>query len=191
MIHERREYEYEVDVGDEPHRGERSEHHERGDDPYAEHREQRAYERQAYRARARDGRPISHIVRDLRDEATLLMRQQVELLKAEMTAKASKWTRNAVYIAVGGFIAYAGFIFLLLAATAGVLFALIEAGVAQMHALWLAPLIVGLIVAIVGYIFVQKGISTLKRASAMPKRTARTLREDKQWLQSKAHTRAK
>lgn len=191
MIHERREYEYEVDVGEQP-RGEHEQQHEHGYDPYgAEHGEHRTYERHTYRARARDGRPISHIVRDLRDEATLLMRQQVELLKAEMTAKVSKWTRNAVYIAVGGFIAYAGFIFLLLAATAGVLFALIEAGVQQMHALWLAPLIVGFVVAIVGYIFVQKGISTLKRASAMPKRTARTLREDKQWLQSRSHSKAR
>lgn len=135
--------------------------------------------------RRRDSRSVADLVRDLRDEATLLARQQVELAKAEMTEKFSKWARNAAYIAVGGFIAYAGFLFLLLAATFGVLFGLIEGGMADVHALWVAPLLVGVVVAVVGYIFVQKGISTLKRASAIPQRTRRTLREDKQWLEQK------
>ena len=182
MIHERRDYEYEeyeVRVADEP----RSR---RGYDPYGASHEYR----ETGRTRARNGRPISQIVSDLRDDATLLMKQQLELFKAEMTSKVAKWSRNAIYIAIGGFIAYAGFLVLLLAASFGLMVALMEGGMEQIHALWVAPLIVGFIVAVVGYIFIQKGISTLKRATAVPRRTVRTLREDKQWLQNKAHTKA-
>jgi hypothetical protein len=183
MIHERRDFESDVGVDVESTQHE----YERQHDPHARHAEPRPDSREYRRGYRGNGRPIAEIVGDLRDEATLLVKQQVELLKAEMSAKASKWTRNAVYIAVGAFIAYGGFLFLLLAATFGVMFGLIEGGVAQVHALWAAPLIVGFVVAVVGYIFVQKGISTIKRTPATPRRTARTLREDKQWLQSKTH----
>ncbi len=173
------------------HRGSAA-HRQRYEDDDRDHRDyddEREHGERAQRTheqhRRRDSRSVADLFRDLRDEATLLARQQVELAKAEMTEKFSKWTRNAVYIAVGGFIAYAGFLFLLLAATFGVLFGLIEGGMADVHALWVAPLLVGVVVAVVGYIFVQKGISTLKRASVVPKRTHRTLREDKQWLEQK------
>lgn len=183
MIQQPRQFEYDIDFG------ERARTRTEGVGE-AESAGERSYEQETYRARMRGNRPITQIVRDLRDEATLLMRQQMELFKAEMSEKVSTWSRNSVFIAIGGFVAYAGFLFLLLAATAGVAFALIAADVAEVHAMWLAPLIVGLVVAIVGYVLIQKGISTLKHTSAMPKRTARTLREDKQWLQTKAESKA-
>ncbi len=138
--------------------------------------------RERGRAREEHRRSLSDLVRDLRDETFLLVRQEVALARTEMSEKASKVGRNVIYTAVGGAIGFAGLMILLLAATAGVFVALLQGGVDSEIALWLAPLIVGAVVALVGYIFFQKGISTLKHESAAPERTIRSLKEDKQWL---------
>lgn len=133
-------------------------------------------------------RPISDVFRELRDEMLLLVRQEIALARTEISHKFSKIGRNIAYLAVGAAIGLLGLVFLLLAATAGVLVALIEGGMQTNVALWLAPLIVGVVVAIVGYIFVQKAISTLKRESPVPKRTMHSLKEDQQWLKRSIRT---
>ena len=84
-------------------------------------------------------------------------------------------------IASGGAVAYAGLLFLLLAATAGLFLGLWQA-MAWYHALWLSPLIVGAVVAIVGYAMIKKGKRTLKKQSMVPQKTVDSMRENKQWL---------
>jgi hypothetical protein len=133
----------------------------------------------------RPQRSSPDLLRQLRDDLVLLLRQEVALARVETSEKVSRMVRNVIYIAVGGFIGYAGFVFLLLAAVFGVVYGLRAGGVAVEHALWIAPLIVGGIVALLGYVFIQKGISTLKRESPMPERTMRTLNEDKEWIKEK------
>ena len=75
--------------------------------------------------------------------------------------------------------------FLLLAATTAILVGLEAMGLDREITLWLAPLIVGGIVALVGYGLVQKGISTLKHESLVPEKTTGSIQENKQWLQDK------
>lgn len=132
-----------------------------------------------------DGRSITGLIKELRDETTTLMRQEVALAKTEMSEKLSRLTRNVTYLAVGGGIAFAGLIILLMAAAAGTYVALLAAGLSHMTSGWLAPLIVGGIVAVLGYAFVQKGLSTLRHESLVPQRTKESLEHDKQWLKEK------
>jgi len=132
-----------------------------------------------------DGRSITGLLRDLRDETTVLLRQEVALAKTEISEKAARAGRNVAYLATGGLVAYAGVLFLLLAATAGLLVALEAMGLDRSVTLWLAPLIVGGIVALVGYGLVQKGITTLKHESLVPEKTRESVQENKQWLQDK------
>ena len=134
---------------------------------------------------ARD-RSIGSLVKELRDEFTTLLRQELALAKTEMSEKASKASRNATYIAVGGAICFAGVLFLLVGVSAAVYVGLVYAGLSHYVAGWLAPVIVGAVVAIVGYAMLQKGISTLKRMSVTPDKTVESLKEDKQWLQNQA-----
>jgi hypothetical protein len=54
-----------------------------------------------------------------------------------------------------------------------------------MTAGWLAPLIVGGIVALLGYSFVQKGLTALKHETLVPERTKESLQQDKEWLKEK------
>jgi hypothetical protein len=134
---------------------------------------------------AHDGRSLTGLVRELRDEALTLVRQEVALAKTEMSEKAARAARNSAYIGAGGFVAFAGLVILLLAAVVGVYLGLVAAGLTHATAGWLSPLIVGSVVALVGYIVVQKGISTLKRETVVPERTVDSIKADKEWMEEK------
>ena len=147
--------------------------------------ENRMEHRVENRLEPHDGRSIPALLRELRDETTVLLRQEVALAKTEISEKAARAGRNTAYLAAGGLVAYAGALFLLLAATAGLLIALEAMGLDREITLWLAPLIVGGIVALVGYGLVQKGITALKHESFVPEKTKESVQENKQWLQDK------
>ena len=57
---------------------------------------------------------IPTLLRDLRDETTTLLRQEVALAKTEMKENVSRMGSHAAQIAIGGFVAYAGIIVLLI-----------------------------------------------------------------------------
>ena len=111
---------------------------------------------------ARADRSITELIKELRDETIELVREEVALAKTEVSENVNRVARNSVYLGVGALIAFAGLIILLFAASAGAYVGLIAAGVENVTAGWLAPLIVGGIVLLIGYAFVQKAISTLK-----------------------------
>jgi xanthine/uracil permease len=97
----------------------------------------------------------------------------VQLAKAELTQSASEAGRGIASLVAGGAIAYAGLLFLLLAAVLG----LWDAGLEP----WLASLIVGLVVVAIGAILVQRARESLKPANLAPRRTVETLKEDQEW----------
>lgn len=134
-----------------------------------------------------DDRPsVGQLLKDLRDESGTLLRQEVALAKTEISEKVATAGRNAASIAVGGAVALAGLLFVLAAIAFG-LYSLMTRtlDVSPGLAMWLAPLIVGVVVGLIGYAMVQKGLSTLKRMSPVPEKTVQTLKEDKQWLTNK------
>jgi uncharacterized integral membrane protein len=128
---------------------------------------------------------LSGLVRELRDETTTLLKQEVALAKTEMSEKASIFGRNAIYLAIGGAIAYAGFILILLMLAALLMAGLAAAGLTIETARWLAPGIVGIIIGAVGYALVQKALNTFSRESLAPEKTIQSLKEDKQWTEEK------
>src|SRR5688572_25317138 len=110
---------------------------------------------------------IGTLLKELTDESRTLLRQEVELAKVEMSEKAAVMGRNGAYMGAGAFVAYAGLLAIIAAACIGT-YVLLRNAMDSEIAAWLAPLIVGVIVAAVGYIFVQKAINTFKRESLMP-----------------------
>lgn len=129
---------------------------------------------------------LSALIRELRDETTTLLRQEVALAKAEMSEKTSRLTRNFIYIALGGVIAYAALVVLLIAVRDLLMVALVNAGFALGTALWLAPLIVGVVVGIIGWAMIAKGKKALSQEGLAPEKTMESLREDKEWIQHRA-----
>jgi hypothetical protein len=133
----------------------------------------------------RDGRSVVDLVKELRDEMTQLLRQEVALARVEISEKVSIAGRNIAYLAIGGLIIYAGLLILLVAASAATYVGLVAAGMTHFTAGWLAPLIIGAVVAVIGYVFVQKALSAFKRESLVPKQTVQSVKETKQWVQEK------
>lgn len=107
----------------------------------------------------RDERSLGELFAELARETSSLVRQEVTLARTEMTQKVTQAGRDVGVIGVGGAIAYAG----LLAIIAAVIL-----GLGQFIPLWLSALIVGLVVAGVGYVLIQRGLSALKRANLTP-----------------------
>ncbi len=120
----------------------------------------------------RDDRSIGELFAGLSRETAALVRQEVQLAKAEMGQKASRVGKDVGFLAAGGAVAYAG----LLAIVAGGIFLL-----GLVIPLWLSALLVGIVVAIVGYFLVRKGLDALKQEDLAPRETMETLKEDKEW----------
>lgn len=128
---------------------------------------------------------ITDLLKDLRDEGTLLFRQEIQLAKQEMSEKVARVGRNVGYLVAGGLVAYAGVVVVLLGLSVLVYAGLTAAGLSHMISGWLAPLIVGGVVALIGFGLVKKAQHTLSEESAVPERTMQSLREDKNWVQNK------
>jgi hypothetical protein len=119
-----------------------------------------------------DDRSLGELFSELSQETTTLIRQEVNLAKTEMSQKASRVGKDVGFMAAGGAVAYAG----LLAIIAGVI-----ALLALVIPLWLSALLVGLVVAGVGYFLVKRGLDALKQEELAPRETIETLKEDKEW----------
>jgi hypothetical protein len=132
----------------------------------------------------RDDRSLGQILRDLREETTQLLRQEVDLAKTEMSEKMSRLGSNLGSVATGGAVLFAGALVLLAALTLG-LIALFSQFMDRDVAMWLAPLLVGGILAAVGYGLVKKALQALKQEGIAPQRTTQSLKENKEWLTAK------
>jgi len=125
----------------------------------------------------REERTLGELFSELASETSTLVRQEVDLAKTELSQKATEIGKDAAMIGVGGFVAYAGFLALL----AGIII-----GLGQVIPMWASALLVGLIVAGVGYALIQMGINAFKRAQLAPRETIESLKEDAEWLKDQA-----
>jgi hypothetical protein len=126
-------------------------------------------------------RPLGQLLSDLSRQFTTLVRQEVELAKTEMTAKASKAGRDIGFLVAGGAVAYAGGLVLL----AALVLVLVEIGLPG----WLAATLVGLVVAGAGAFLVMRGRDALQREDLTPHRTIQTLKEDAEWARDQTASR--
>jgi len=120
-----------------------------------------------------DERSLGDLFGDLARDMGTLVSQEVSLARTELTEKAAQVGKDVAMLAVGGLVAYAG----LLAIIASVIVLIADRGVP----LWVSALIVGAVVALIGYLLVQRGISALKRQDLTPRQTLESLKEDTQW----------
>ena len=122
------------------------------------------------------------LIKRLRDDTTYLLRQEVELARTEVKEKVKNTTENLGQLAVASAIIFAGVLFILTSLTIGIGFGFVAAGMVPAVAAWLAPLIVGVTVAVIGGAAFQVARSELRREGIQPQQTRDSLREDKEWL---------
>ena len=119
-------------------------------------------------------RSIGELFGQLTQDMTLLVRQEVQLARTEMSDKLSRFTNNLVSVLAGGFVAYVGG----LALVAALILAIRDLANISLA---FSALIVVAVLAIVGYVMLQRGLKELKRVDLAPRRTVETLKDDVQW----------
>jgi VIT1/CCC1 family predicted Fe2+/Mn2+ transporter len=124
-----------------------------------------------------DDRSIGELFSDVSKDLSTLMRQEVELAKAELRQEASKAGKASAMLVGAG---VAGLLLLIFASAA-----LMWALAAVMPTGW-AALIVAVIWAIIAAILAQVGRTRLKSVNAVPERTVQTVKEDAQWAKNRA-----
>ncbi len=128
---------------------------------------------------------IPSLLRELRDETTTLLRQEVALAKTEMRESVSHVGSHAAEIAIGAFVAYAGLIVLLIGLGQLIGVALTRAGFDPDVAQWLSPAFVGVAVAVLGWVMLTRAKSALAHDDLVPRKTLESLRTNKEWAQNK------
>jgi hypothetical protein len=123
-------------------------------------------------------RPLGEIARDLTRDVSLLVRQEVELAKAEMAQK------GRVAAPGLGMIGGAGVVGLM---AAGALTAFLVLVLAIFLPDWSAALIVGAVLAAVAYLLAKQGKERVEEAGApVPEQTIETVKEDVEWAKTRA-----
>jgi uncharacterized membrane protein YqjE len=118
-------------------------------------------------------RPINELLKQLANETTTLVRQELELAKAEMREKAGKAGPGV------GMWGAAGAVALL---SAGALTAFLILALDGAIANWLAALIVGLVYAAIAAVLYVTGKRRVEEAgSPVPEKTLESVKEDVQW----------
>jgi hypothetical protein len=128
---------------------------------------------------------IVGLLRDLKEEAATLVRQQITLAKVELKENVARLGGHVAQIAVGGVVALLGAIVLLIGIGHLVGVALISAGLSETTAEWLGPTLVGLIVAVIGWVMLARAKKALAEDPIAPRRTVETLKADQAWAQNK------
>ncbi|HJS43196.1 MAG TPA: phage holin family protein [Gemmatimonadales bacterium] len=102
----------------------------------------------AIQLRSDRDRSLGQVLSDIRTDASLLVRQEIALAKAELKQKAGDVAKRAALFAGVGLLAYSGLLILLAALVLG----LIAIGVVA----WLAALSVGIVVLLGAWLLVQR-----------------------------------
>ena len=120
-------------------------------------------------------RPIGEVARDLTRDLSLLVRQEVELAKAELAQKGRVAAPGLELLGVAGLLA------------AGSLTAFAILALSIFLDAWLASLIVAVVLAAVAYLLAQRGKEQVKSAGTpVPEQTIETVKEDVQWAKTRA-----
>jgi MFS family permease len=127
-----------------------------------------------------EDRPIGDLVRQLSDQTTTLVRQEIELAKAEMTAKGKQVGMGAgAFGGAGLFGLYA----------VGAITACLILALSTAVAGWLAALIVGIVyAAIAGVLALIGKKKTQAGAPPVPERAISSTKEDVEWAKTRAKT---
>lgn len=111
------------------------------------------------------------LIRHLIDDLALLFRKELALAGSEVSQSLDDTKKGVASLISGVMVLNSGYLLLLVAATLGL---------GQIMELWLAALIVGGVVTIIGLIMVAGGKKKLEPSSLKPTRTMDSVQKDKE-----------
>jgi len=115
-------------------------------------------------------RPLPELLKQLASDTATLVRQEIELARAELSAKARDAGQSAGMFGAAAIFALGAF---------GALTACAIAAIALVVPLWAAALIVAIVYGIVAAVAAVRGRDAIKKVSSpVPEQTVETVRED-------------
>lgn len=114
-------------------------------------------------------RSLKELISGVSHDMGLLVRQEIQLAKTEISEKVSNTTKGAAGIGIGGMIAYVG----VLTIVAGLVLVLVALGVTP----WVAAVLIGVILLIAGNAVIQGGRKKLTAGPPVLKRTKESTKE--------------
>jgi uncharacterized membrane protein YqjE len=126
---------------------------------------------------------IGELVKDLATETSTLVRQEIELAKAELTERAKRAGKGAGMLGAGAVVGL-----LALGALTAVLIAALDLAMPT----WLAALIVTVVYAAIAAVLVQIGRKQVQEATPpVPEETIDSVKEDVQWAKTRMRSATK
>lgn len=113
------------------------------------------------------------LLSQLSNQATELIREEIQLAKRELIQKAREASFGAVLIGAGSLFALSA------------LSAFVEAVIDLLDVVlprWLAATVAGMLVAGLGGVLALKGVDALRQADLVPRQTIASVKEDAQWM---------
>ena len=123
-------------------------------------------------------RSIGDLLRDLFQQGSTLIRQELELARTEVGERASALVSDGVWIGAGVLLLHTA----LVTAVAAIVLALGQAGMSFPAA---AAVVAAVLVAIGGFI-IQSRVSAIRRRRLVPSQTVDSIKETGQWLRDQA-----
>lgn len=124
---------------------------------------------------------IGELVRDLAAETNTLVRQEIELAKAELSEKVKQAGKGAGMFGAAGIVAL-----LSLGALTACLIALLATALDHV---WLAALIVALVYGAIAGVLAMRGRDEVKEAAPpVPEQTIETVKEDVEWAKTRTRS---
>ena len=120
---------------------------------------------------------VGQLLRELSEETSTLVRQEVQLAKVELTEKAKQAGKGAGLLAAAAVMGLA---------VLGALTAFLIAAIALVVPVWLSALIVAVLYGAIAGVLALAGKKALRQVSPKPEQTVDTLKEDVQWAKTQA-----
>jgi VIT1/CCC1 family predicted Fe2+/Mn2+ transporter len=128
-------------------------------------------------------RPIGEVARELTSDLSLLMRQEIELAKAEMAQKGRTAAPGLGMFGGAGIVALCA---------AGAITAFLVLVFSLFLPDWAAALIVGAALAAIAYLLVRQGKERIADVGKLvPEQTIETVKEDVEWAKTRASSARK
>lgn len=126
----------------------------------------------------RNDSSLGELFAALTGQITSLVRQEIQLAKAETTTKVVRIGKDIGILVAGAAVLYAG-----LLAIVAALIILLDHWIPA----WISALVVGVIVAAVGGYLVQRGRTNLAHEDLTPHQTVESLKENAQWAKEQTN----
>ncbi|HLM92933.1 MAG TPA: phage holin family protein [Gaiellaceae bacterium] len=128
-------------------------------------------------------RPIGEVAKSLTSDLSLLLRQEIDLAKAEMAEKGRRAAPGLGMFGGAGIVALCA---------AGALTAFLILVLSTFLPDWAAALVVGAVLATVAYVLIQQGKERVADVGPpVPEQTIETVKEDVEWAKTRASSARK